>query len=251
MGIKPGEILWSPAPANLVLSSDQVHVFCTCLDQPASRLQELAQTLSESEQIRAERFYFEQDRQRFTIGRGLLRTILACYLDIEPSRVQFCYGSKGKPALAPNCGKGEIHFNLSHSQGLALYAVTSKREIGVDIEHIRPIPEAEQIVKRFFSVRENAVFLALPPSQKQEAFFNCWTRKEAYLKAIGDGLARPLDQIEVTLTPGEVAKLLSIADEPRAAASWSLQQLTPASSYVAALVVEGHSWSLGCWQWIL
>ncbi len=251
MGIQPEAILWSPPPADLVLSSDQVHVFCACLDQPASRLQELAQTLSESEQVRAERFYFEQDRKRFTIGRGLLRTILGCYLDIEPSQVQFCYGSKGKPALAPSCGRGAIRFNLSHSQGLALYAVTSEREIGVDIEHVRPLPEAEQIVKRFFSARENAVFCTLPPNQKQEAFFNCWTRKEAYLKAIGDGLARPLDQIEVTLAPGEVARLLSIADEPHTAESWSLQQLTPASSYVAALVVEGSGWHLGCWQWML
>jgi 4'-phosphopantetheinyl transferase len=233
----------------LALSHDEVHVFCACLDQPASRLQELAQTLSESERIRAERFHFEKDRKRFIIARGLLRTILGCYLDIEPSRVQFSYGSYGKPALGETSGSSGLRFNLSHSHFLALYAVTREREIGVDIEHVRPMPEAEQIVKRFFSARENAVFCALPPSQKDEAFFNCWTRKEAYLKAIGSGLAQPLDQIEVTLTLGEPARLLNIPGATHTAEHWSLQHLTPASSYVGAVAVEGHNWRLTCWQW--
>lgn len=242
-------VLWGPPPAELALPDDEVHVFCACLDQPASRLQDLAQTLSESERIRAERFHFEKDRKRFIIGRGLLRTILGCYLDIEPSRVQFSYGSYGKPALAETSGPSALRFNLSHSHFLALYAVTNQREIGVDIEHLRPMPEAEQIAKRFFSARENAMFRALTPSQKDEAFFNCWTRKEAYLKAIGSGLAEPLEQIEVTLAPGEPARLLSIPGATHTAERWFLQHLTPASSYVGALAVEGHNWRLACWHW--
>ena len=139
---------------------------------------------------------------------------------------------------------------MSHSQGLALYAITREREIGVDIEHVRPVPEAEQIADRFFSARESAVFRALPPSQKPKAFFNCWTRKEAYIKAIGDGLAWPLDQIEVSLALGEPARLLSIAGDPISAKRWELQELTPACSYVAALAVEGHNWRISCWQWL-
>ena len=242
-------VLWGPPPAELALPDNEVHVFCACLDQPASRLQELAQTLSESERIRAERFHFEKDRKRFIIARGLLRTILGCYLDIEPSRVQFCYGSYGKPALAETSGPSALRFNLSHSHFLALYAVTNQREIGVDIEHLRPMREAEQIAKRFFSARENAVFRELPPSQKDEAFFNCWTRKEAYLKAIGSGLAEPLEQIEVTLAPGEPARLLSIPGATHTAERWFLQHLMPASSYVGALAVEGHNWHLECWHW--
>ena len=204
------------------------------------------ETLSADERVRAERFYFERDRKRFIVGRGLLRTILGRYLDIKPSRLQFCYQSHGKPVLA-EFGAGKLHFNLSHSQGLALYAVTREQEIGIDIEHVRHIPEADEIVKRFFSARENAVFKALPANQKPQAFFNCWTRKEAYLKAIGDGLACPLDRVEVSLTPGEPARLSSIADP--SLDHWTLQELTPACSYVGALAVQGQNWSLSCWQW--
>lgn len=250
MSVLQQSILWGSPPAGWALSSDDVHVFCACLDQPASRLQHLAQTLSADERLRAERFHFEQDRKHFIIGRGLLRTILGSYLDIEPSQLQFCYGSYGKPVLAETFGKGKLRFNLSHSQGLALYAITREREIGVDIEHVRPVPEAEQIADRFFCERESAVFRALPPSQKPKAFFNCWTRKEAYIKAIGDGLAWPLDQIEVSLAPGEPARLLSIAGDPSSAQRWEILELTPACSYVAALAVEGHNWRISCWQWL-
>ena len=119
----------------------------------------------------------------------------------------------------------------------------------IDLEYIRSVPDAEEIAARFFSCQENAVFRALPPEQKQAAFFNCWTRKEAYIKAIGDGLAFSLDQFDVSLSPGEPARLLGIKGSSAAAAHWSLQELTPAPGYVAALAVEGHGWSLICWQW--
>jgi 4'-phosphopantetheinyl transferase len=233
----------------LALLSDDVHVWCAFLDQPAARAQQLAQTLSADERMRAERFYFERDRKRFIVGRGLLRTILGCYLGIAPNRLQFCYGPRGKPDLAEICGGRKLCFNLSHSQGLALYGITRDRKIGIDLEHIRPISKTEQIAERFFSVRENAVFRALPPSKKQVAFLNCWTRKEAYLKAIGEGLVRSLEQIEVSLAPGEPARLLSIEGDLQSAERWILQELTPALGYVAALVVEGYGWRLKCWQW--
>lgn len=239
---------WSFPPADLALSSNDVHVWRGSLDQPDLRLQQLAETLSADERKKAERFYFEQHRKRFIVGRGLLRTILGHYLSIEPGRLQFCYGSRGKPALAETFGGGTLCFNLSHSQGLALYAFTLNRQIGIDVEGIRLIPEVERIVERFFSAREHSLFCALPPSQKYEGFFHCWTRKEAYLKAIGDGLAKSLDQIEVSLAPGEPARLLSIAGNPQEAERWSLQELKPGSGYVAALVVEGSSWRLACWQ---
>ncbi len=240
---------WSPRPAALALSSNDIHVWRASLDQQPSRFNLLAQTLSADEKIRAERFYFEQDRKRFIVGRGLLRNILGRYLGIEPGQLRFCYGPGGKPALAETHSDSTLRFNLSHSQGLALYAISRVREIGIDLEHIRPICEAEQIAERFFSDREKAVFRALPSSQKQAAFFNCWTRKEAYLKAIGDGLALPLEQLDVSLSPGEPARLLNIKGDRCAATHWSLQELSPAPGYVAALAVEGHGWRLTRWQW--
>jgi 4'-phosphopantetheinyl transferase len=257
--LQQSRILWNSPPADLTLSSNDVHVWRTSLEQPPSRVEQLRQILSADEQTRAERFYFEQHKNRFIVARGTLRIILSGYLNISPSQVEFCYGTRGKPGLAATLGKGMLEFNLSHSQDIALYAVTRDRPIGVDIEHIRPMPDAEKIAERFFAVRENAALLALPASLRQQAFFNCWTRKEAYLKACGDGLAGELNKIEVSLTPGEPAQLLSIAGDAEAAARWCLKELilySPVASfcqtispadYAAALAVEGHGTHLHCW----
>jgi len=241
--------VWLPPPTDWVLLSDDVHVWSASLKLPTSRIQQLAQRLSTDEYMRAERFYFERDRKRFIVGRGLLRTILGYYLGIEPNLLQFCYGPQGKPALAETLSGSRLNFNLSHSQELVLYAVAREREIGVDIEHIRPITEVEQLAARFFSVREHAMFCALPPSQKLAAFFSCWTRKEAYVKATGDGLTFPLDQFDVSLSPGEPARLLSVKGDRSTVTRWSLQDLRPSPGYVAALAVEGQDWHLTCWQW--
>jgi len=239
------EHLWRSPPTNLVLSADDVHVWRADLSLPAFRLQQLAHTLCSDEQERAERFYFEKDRKHFIAGRGLLRTILGRYLDLEPSQLKFSYSSRGKPALVNTNAKEPLCFNLSHSNELALYAVTRSRLIGIDLEHIRPMPDAEKLAKRFFSAQEYAVISTLLPEQKQEAFFNAWTRKEAYLKATGDGLAG-LEQVEVSLIPGEPAALLSIQGDRQATSGWSVYQLIPRPGYVAALAVEGHDWNLEC-----
>ena len=243
------DCVWAYPQADLTLKRDEVHVWWASLDPSASHVQRLAQLLSADEYMRAERFHFERDRKRFIVGRGLLRTILGRYLQTEPSRLQFRYTFHGKPALTEAFDGDMVNFNVSHSQGLALYAVTRGREIGVDLECVRPISDAEQIAGRFFSARENAVFRTLPARKKLAAFFNCWTRKEAYLKAIGDGLARPLDQFDVSLAPGEPARLLHTEGDPQEVSRWILQELTPAPGYVATLAVEGHDWQLKCWQW--
>ena len=201
------------------------------------------------ERMKAERFHFEQDRERFITGHGILRTILGYYLGVEASRLQFCYGKNRKPALADKFGKGIILFSMSDSEGLALFAFTRDREIGVDIERVRDIPEMDQIAEQFFSVRENAVFCALPESKKKEAFFNCWTRKEAFIKAIGDGLYCPLDSFVVSLVPGEPARLLRIGGDSKGISRWSIKDLRPAPGYAAAFAVERRSWRLYCWQW--
>jgi 4'-phosphopantetheinyl transferase len=241
---------WEEPPVDLALLSDDIHVWRASLDQPAACAQRLAQTLSAEERWRAERFHFERDRLRFIVSRGVLRMILGRYLGIEPGRLQFDYSLHGKPSLAkmPNRGGGKIYFNLSHSHGLALYAIAQEQEIGIDLEYIRPIVEADQIVQQFFSNRERAMFCALPMNQKQGAFFNCWTRKEAYLKASGRGLDWPLDKVEVSLAPGEPARLLSIAGDHQEASSWFIQALTPVPGYVAALAVKGHGWQFNYWD---
>ena len=241
---------WHLPPPDLALSRDDVHVWRASLKQPPERGRQLAQTLSCDEMMRAERFRFERDRRRFVVGRGVLRTILGRYLGVEPGQMQFRYDPRGKPHLAEAVGGCGLQFNLAHSHELALYAFTRDREIGVDLEYVRPMPDAEEIAARFFSTRENAVFRVLPKSQKLEAFYNCWTRKEAYLKAIGDGLARPLDQFDVSLAPGDPAMLLHVEGDPLETARWSLQALTPAVGYVAAVAVEGRGWRLACWQWL-
>jgi 4'-phosphopantetheinyl transferase len=241
---------WASAPANPVISHAEVHVWHAVLDQPAARVQQLAQTLAADEQLRAGRFHFERDRLRFIVGRGLLRTILGRYLGEKPDELDFCCEPHGKPTLAKTiAGSGDtLQFNLSHSQGVALYAIACGRKVGVDIEHIRPIAEAEQIVDRFFSAQEQAVWRTLSVEQKQEAFFNAWTRKEAYLKANGNGLACPPDRVEVSLAPGEPARLLSLNGSRQATAGWEIRTL-PVPGYAAALVVRGHHLQLKCWQW--
>jgi 4'-phosphopantetheinyl transferase len=239
---------WPHAPADLALSNDEVHVWRACLDLPASHVQSLQRTLAADELSRAERLYFQKDRQRFIVARGLLRAILSRYLDMEPSQLRYCYSEHGKPYLTPSSGRKTPSFNLSHSDGLALYAVARGREVGIDLERIRPVVEVEQIAERFFSAWEKDVFRALPGHLRHMAFFTCWTRKEAYIKARGEGLSQPLDQFDVSLVPGEPAMLLSIRGDPQEAFHWSLRELAPGSGYVAALAAEGNDWRLVCWQ---
>ena len=236
---------WLSSPVDLTLSKDEVHIWRAALDLPAARLQKLVKSLSADEQVRAERFHFEQHRQRFIAGRGILRTILGRYLGTEPQQLRFCYASSGKPALADDF-EDRLQFNLSHSQGLALYAVTRDRQVGIDLEQLRPTADVEQIAQRFFSAQEYAVIQALPPDQKQEAFFRYWTCKEAYLKATGDGLSQ-LERIEVSLTPGP-AKLLKIPGDRHQ--DWILQELKPATDYAAAIAVAGQDWQLTRWQFL-
>ncbi len=241
--------LWPFPPEPLVLADDEVHVWCVSLSLPPSRLRGLWPALSQDEQIRAARFYARRDRERYIVAHGLLRTILGLYLKMRPEQIGFCYGPCGKPDLCAEQSGTLLRFNLSKSHGLSLFAFTRGRGIGVDLERIRPQPADERIAGRFFSPREVAVLRRLPKEAQAEAFFNCWTRKEAYIKAKGAGLSLPLDQFEVSLTPGEPAALLSAKWDLQEAARWSLRALTPAPDYAAALAVEGHSWQLRCWRW--
>ena len=240
--------LWQHPPADLTLSNGEIHIWCASLNQAPASFQRLEQTLSKDEHLKAERFYFDQDRKHFIVGRGVLRIILNRYLGFKPNWFDFSYNSHGKPYLTKKFGDGNFKFNLAHSHELALYAFTRVSEIGVDIEYIKFFIDINQIAIRFFSANEYTIFSNLPTSQKREAFYNCWTRKEAYIKAIGDGLVHPLDKFDVSLAPGEQARLIRVEGKPEEASRWSLVSLTPAPNYVAALAVEGHDWHLSCWQ---
>jgi len=182
---------WSPPPATLGLGSNEVHVWRADLALKVSGLPRLQQFLSADEKTRARRFHFQKDREHFVVARGILRSILACYLEMDPRQLRFCYSPYGKPALAWESGRSGLRFNVSHAHGLALYAITCGRELGVDVEFNRTDLAGEQIAEQFFSPREVVALRALPKKMQQEAFITCWTRKEAYIKARGEGLHFP------------------------------------------------------------
>lgn len=247
--MRPDETVWRSAPEEFVLTDTDVHVWQTVLDRPQPFIDRLLPTLSAQEQERADRFHFERDRRRFVVARGVLRALIGRYLHLPAATVQFEYSEHGKPALASVMNQPDFQFNVSHSRVLALFAFTRGRQIGVDVEFIRPVEDADDIAARFFSARESEVFRQLPVRQKQAAFFDCWTRKEAFIKAVGEGLSHPLDQFDVAFAPGQAARLLYVAGGENEADRWRLQALYPAPGYAAALVVEGYEWRLSCWQW--
>lgn len=239
---------WHLPPVALTLPHRTIHIWQVSLEQPAPLTQQLEQLLSADEQARAARFHFERDRRRFIVGRGTLRTLLGRYVQVEPTRLEFCYGAQGKPYLAQESTGGALRFNLAHSHELAVYAFTREGEVGIDIEYLHPLADLDQIAARFFSKAESTSLLGLPQDQRLIAFFNCWTRKEAYLKALGEGLSHPLDQFQVSFIPGEPAQLLKVEKSPEEVARWSLTAFVPAPGYVAALMAEGRDRSVAYWQ---
>ena len=212
----------------------------------ADRVEPLGRPLSADEWERANRFRFDKHRRQYVVGRGALRTLLAAYPGTRPEQVRFSYGAAGKPFLADPAG--DLYFNLSNSDEMALVGFVRGREIGVDIEYLKPMPDCEQIAERFFSESEREVLRALPAERKEEAFFNCWTRKEAYLKAVGDGLAAPLDSFDVTLAPGEPPRMLTLKGDAERAARWYFEHLRPAQDYIGAIAIEGDPPEGGRWR---
>ena len=233
------EFAWNPAPAMFLLGSDEVHVWRATLDLPIARVASFEQTLAADERARAGQFHFQKDRTRFIVARGLLRTILGRYLGQDPRALRFCSNAYGKPGLAPEFGgDASPSFNVSHAGALALYAVTRNRAIGIDLEDIRMDVECDSISEHFFSPRERRLLRAIPAAQRPEAFFHCWTRKEAYVKARGKGLSIALDQFDVSVSPQEPAALLETREEGQENSHWSLHDLPVGERYVAALAVE-------------
>lgn len=238
------------APLSVQLAEDEAHVWCASLEQSPSRVKACWESLVPDERQRAERFRFERDRRRFIVARGVLRDILGRYLKCSPALVIFSYNQYGKPALAQESEAMGLRFNMSHSHEVGLYALTRAREVGVDLELLREDFASLDIAERFFSRREVALLSGLGPELRTVGFFNCWTRKEAYIKALGKGLWHPLDRFAVSLAPGEPARFLSVDDDPQEIERWSLIELHPVKGYAAALVTEGLMPALFCWEWM-
>ena len=234
---------WCSSPGPLTLPVNEVHVWRAALNLTAVDLNRLRDTLCPEERARAARFRFARDRDHFIAGRGVLRNILAGYLRREPARLHFSYGQFGKPALASNCGADDLRFNLSHSDGLGLFAFARLREVGVDVERVDPCIEVDQLVERFFSPHEIHNLHTLPRDAQLEAFFLCWTRTEAYLKACGEGLVGS-GSFNLLLAQGEAACAVRCRNS-----LWSLLPLRPAPSYVANVAAEGRDWNVRLWQW--
>jgi 4'-phosphopantetheinyl transferase len=240
-------ILWKIPPSALVLLDQEVHVWQASLDQLPPTISRLAELLSEDERARAERFHFARDRDHFIVGRGVLRIVLGRYLGISPEQIRFQYGDHGKPGLPENT---PLRFNLAHSNDLILIAVTLRHEIGVDLEYLHLMPEADGIASRFFTKAENKVLHNLPESQKLEGFFVQWVCKEAYLKAIGDGLAKPLDAFEILSTLRRPQGLLKVIDDPNESKRWFFQVFRPTDGYISAIAVERKDLKSVYWQWL-
>ena len=240
---------WISPPLGLKLSGSEVHVWRAELVRSQACEERLLATLTGDEQDRANRFHFKHDRSHFINARGILRDILGRYLDTRANDLRFEYTKYGKPSLAREFGGSALSFNLSHSKGVALFAFTIGRDLGIDLEWIRADVADEQIAEHFFSDQEVRALRALDAGEQAEAFFNCWTRKEAYIKAIGEGLSMPLSRFAVSLKPGDTAALLYTGGGSKETSRWKLLELFPGSGFAGAVAVEGHDWQLKCWQW--
>jgi 4'-phosphopantetheinyl transferase len=224
-------------PTRLTIGADELHVWRASLERPAPVVASLRRRLASDEHQRADRFRFERDRSRYIVGRGLLRTLLGRYLALKPEAIRFEYGAFEKPQLRDP----GPWFNLSHSGPVALYAITHIGEVGIDVELDDEDFAQERIAERFFSPAETAVLRSLPQRLQARAFLTCWTRKEAFIKARGDGLSLPLDSFDVALEPSARAAILRTAwsqDEPQ---QWSVRDLSDRrAGYVAAVAIRGQ-----------
>jgi len=217
----------------LELRDREVHLWAVRFEASGEHFERCRQWLEPSERERASRFHFERHARAYILGRGALRALIGAYLHLPPEAIRFRYGEKGKPAL--DLPAGALEFNFSNSGPFGLYAFTPGCELGVDVEELRPVPEIEDIAARFFAREEIADLMSLPDFERPAAFFRCWTRKEAYIKAVGDGLSVPLDSFRVTLLPGEPARMTHLNGSEASARAWTLDDVSPTKEHAGAL----------------
>jgi 4'-phosphopantetheinyl transferase len=246
--MKQRTIAFQPWPAGslprLTLAPHQVDLWAVRLDVADDVVARLAVSLDEAERARAGRFIFARERRRFRVAHGALRRLLSAYRDVPPDRHRFIAGPHGKPVLVPDIGPA-VQFNLTHSGELAVYAIAATLAVGVDIEELRPLPDAQALARRYFSPAEYTTMAGLPEEEQSPAFLRCWTRKEAYLKAIGEGLSRSPASVEVRFGPDEAPEVRA----GRCDGAWSLYQLEPAAGYTGTLAVSGADHR--CTGWVI
>ena len=229
------------------LAENEVQVWAQWLNVSVEQLANFSATLSSSEKERAAKFKFGVHRDRYIAGRGFLRQTLSRYLQIPPCELDFNYSANGKPTLISDAKSAPLHFNLAHSGDLALLAVTRMGAVGVDVESIRPVKDADYLVERFFSERENLLFQKLAPEEKPGAFFNLWTRKEALLKATGEGISGGLNRVEVSFLANEPACLLAINGSEEQAREWTLHAMQLAQNFVGAVAIQVRPVQFAMW----
>jgi 4'-phosphopantetheinyl transferase len=233
---------WVPAATPPTLIDNELHVWRASLDLSSAVRERLQSRLNSEEKKRVEKLLIEKAREHFVAARGILRELLGAYLGVDAEKIAFRYGPEGKPSLSPE-HNSRISFNVSHSNGMGLFVFASDREIGADIEYVKPDFRGMEIASRFFSEEESAALAKLPPQERDEAFFGCWTKKEAYVKAHGQGLSIPLRSFTVEFSKSKQV----LQDE--AGARWSCYALEAAPGFAAAVVAAGENWTVKCWEW--
>jgi 4'-phosphopantetheinyl transferase len=244
-------IRWHTPSTPPLLAVNEVHVWRARLfiphDEGQSQYAAFMNLLSDEEKNRAQQFRFEKHRQPWIIAHAYLRILLSIYLHISSTHIALQQNEYGKPSLS-SPAQSSLHFNLSHSNELALYAFTLEREVGVDVEYMRQNISHEEVARHSFSPYEQQVLLALPPEERFSAFYRCWTRKEAYIKARGMGLSLPLHLFDVSLEQETSTALLASREDPREVGRWSMRNLQPGVEYAGALMAEGNDWQIRCWE---
>lgn len=241
--------LWGPPPSHLELETQDVHLWLISFERIADTIGEMSRLLSHDEGTRAARFYFERDRRRFILSRGILRMLLALYLSVDPHKVRFCPGTYGKPNLGDEHFDSGVQFSLSRTRRFSLLGITRGRSIGVDIEEIRPMQDVEQLASQIFSQNENLEWDSLPNQLKETAFFRGFVCKEACIKAMGMGFFQPPEQVEFSLEPKISRTVARINGCVAEASRWSLLEIQPADGHVAALVNEHGTCRISYYTW--
>ena len=242
--------VWLKPPFQPRLGDDRVHVWCASLKLPTNKIARLTALLSSNELARADKFYFPEHKERFIAARGILRQLLGSYLKISPKEIEFEYSDRGKPRLASSMVNSSLQFNVSHSLDYALYGFGNNYLIGVDLEYLREMEDVVELAKRFFTHREYQLITNLSGKEQQKAFFQLWTAKEAYLKAIGTGLSDSLTDIELT-SDGINLKLQAINGNVSDLSDWSMYHFAPAANYVSTIIVNTRipKQQIDFWSW--
>ena len=237
-------LLWQNPSPNLVLLDDEIHLWRANLNLSSQGLELLAKILSEAEQLRANRFRFEIHKKRFIAARGILRQLLALYLPSSAAKIEFSYNQQGKPQLASCHSNSSLQFNISHSQDLALYSFSCHQEIGIDLEYLRNNIDYKNIAQRFFCEREYNLIINCDPQKQQERFYQFWTAKEAYLKAIGEGLGGGLKTLEIDLDQAGNIYLYNINNKAQLVDDWYLYNFMPEKDFIATIALSGKKKTL-------